>query len=377
MLKIDASQKFGAQCDNCRRYLDAGDHYWLGEDVEDFEDMALDLLANDISTSYIHYCSKCDGADLEHHAYVWNKELDEDDDEVSPGGLDIDDVLNDYEVPDEYRATVRERLRCRNCGYGEANEIAGHFDLNDRAYTKRDIESFYYLDLEGINTLGERYGMEVSVEELHGLDELLKRTPLLAMYSSAAATLYKVLHAHYEQGHAYRISAGSRLYRGRVRHPNEKHFTEDEMWQPPNGKAVHGRYNGVGFPVLYCCDCPDGIPYEISPTKDQLIDVACIVTHKDMHLLDADRLFNGVFNGFVSSPSDSGDILKTSYMFTNFIGECCKHIGYHGVVYNPSIGNDYKNFALFNYDKGDVLSIESVTARDYMVSYVRIGRHQV
>lgn len=370
-----SSVRYGdkARCSSCKRDLSPGDYVVSDGDVESITEAALDLLASHISKVEIEFCSACKGADLEHAADTWNKNLESGDREMSPGGSDLHDVLSQYEL-DEFENDVLYKLRCSNCGYGapwhpKHAPDTHSFELLDRAYTRRDIDAFWGDEAERISKIGVQYGIVVSEDEVNELVSLISRTPLLAMMSPAGKKIYDILQAHFLQEEAELLPRGSMVFRGRLRHPDDPICSTDQMWEPPSDSAVHGRYNGVGFPVLYCCDQADCIPFELNPGQKTAVDIATLSVRRDMKLFAVDSIFSDSFSGFVSSPNRSGSVIKMAYLFTNFIGECCKDIGYQGISYKPLGRNDYRNYAFFNYTRNLDLHVEGVQRLEYRASY--------
>ncbi|OKP82770.1 hypothetical protein A3842_09695 [Paenibacillus sp. P3E] len=208
-----------------------------------------------------------------------------------------------------------------------------------------------------------KYGIEISVEEMKEFEQFLIEHPLLGTKSLIGEKLFKAIHCHKESGEGFILEKidehgnNTILFRGRNRKSDSVSiFMSADMWAPPSGYSSHGRYNAIGVPVLYLADDKTAIPYEIHTAYDEDVDIGTFQLERNLIFFDIEEL-DDEFEGFFVNASIDSRQLKHSYLLPNFIGACCNLLGYDGVKYKGTRGNDlnYTNYALFNYkDKKDV-----------------------
>lgn len=265
-------------------------------------------------------------------------------------------------VPDSLIPLFLSLLKCP-CGFGRNH--AGRKDSHREVftkycslYTKQEVDSLYRFDAKEFSEFAEQYGERISAEDLEGFRQILRTNPMLAYHHSTGIAIYNVLKEHFDHGHVRIISAGQMdLYRGRTRPTDsENPFSIRDLWTAPTGKSSHGRYNFIGVPVLYLADSKNAIPYEINPAHDQLIDIATFtIMRRELRLFDLGE-FDPEFQGFFSESNMETEQtrVKSAYLLPNYIGACCSHIGYNGVVYSgvhDIVGLEpYTNYALFDMD---------------------------
>jgi hypothetical protein len=203
----------------------------------------------------------------------------------------------------------------------------------------------------------EKYGIEISIDELKAFEQFLIQHPMLGTKNSVGEKLFEAIRRHKEASEGFILEKSSRtgntaiLFRGRNRKSDSfKAFTSSEMWSPPAGYASHGRYNAIGIPVLYLTDNIESIPYELHTADDEVIDIATFHLERDLVLFDIGE-FDSEFEGFFLNARTDSRLLKHSYLLPNFVGACCDFLGYDGVKFIGARGKGfiYTNYALFNY----------------------------
>jgi len=367
------------KCDKCGEYLEPKEYYFDDEeDVEDFKAKYIDIAAEYLSEK-IEYCSHCAGQDLEDCVNTINNNLDNGENEMSYEGMDAYDFLFDQDIPVRYRNDILEKLICNSCGHGgdtyhpKHNPDGGPFEINDRFYTKEEIDHFYGVNYDSLSLLGKQYGIFFSNDDFANFQEYLYSSPLLAYRHTTGTKIFSLLNKIFKDNQevVWTIQDGAKVYRGRTRKKDIEKLTPDKLWNPPEGEASHGRYNSVGISVLYCCENKEGIPYEIHPKHDEMVDIGEFVVKKNLKLLDVSNLFE-MFTGFFSEENVESKAVKKAYLLTNFIRDCCQVIGYHGVRYKGVGKGNYYNYAFFNFKAVDDIDImANVSAIEYEIVYRR------
>ncbi|WP_340010268.1 RES family NAD+ phosphorylase [Paenibacillus sp. FSL H7-0690] len=211
----------------------------------------------------------------------------------------------------------------------------------------------------------QKYGIEISVEEMKEFEQVLIKHPMLGTKSPVGEKLFEAIrfHKELEEGRIlYKLDeygTHTLLFRGRNRKSDlNPAYTSTDMWAPPSGYSSHGRYNSIGVPVLYLADDKAAVPYEIHTAHDEDVDIGTFQLERNLLLFDIGE-FNNEFEGFVADTRIESRQLKHSYLIPNFIGACCNYLGYDGVIFKGTRGHDlhYTNYGLFNYKDGEDLSI--------------------
>jgi hypothetical protein len=223
--------------------------------------------------------------------------------------------------------------------------------------------------LESIpNEYEDKYGIQFSAHQLSQFKEFIYTYPLLAHKHEVGDMIYQYIKKHFDSNDYEILTVGSTLYRGRLRKRDQTTFDKNELWNPPIGKSSHGRYNMIGVSVLYCSSAKEGIPYEINPQLNDIIDIATIRTKEDMSIVNLDKLFNGLETYFSQKVSES-KALKETYILTSFISDCCREVGFNGIKYF-GLGNDqYINYALSNFEQNKDIEICEVKSYEFSVKY--------
>lgn len=218
-------------------------------------------------------------------------------------------------------------------GSQEAKEM--FFKITQGSPDQYDIE-----DITEIHNFGKEYNINISLEELEDFKEYLYSSPLLAYKHATGQKIYDALKKHYDDANYSILEISEIVYRGRVRKIDQPKYIDDELWNPPMGVSTHGRYNSIGISVLYCCETIENIPYELYPTKNEVVDIARMGINSSLKLLNIGNIFRG-FEGFFDEIDAESKLLKRSYLLPNFVKDCCSAIGYHGVMYQGVRGENY------------------------------------
>lgn len=175
-------------------------------------------------------------------------------------------------------------------------------------------------------------------------------------------------------------------YRARVNY-NEA-IPLDRMGAPPPALASHGRANPAGIPYLYVASDIDTAISEIRPHTGATVSVAEFLIDDSLDLIDL-RNPKSAISPFLNDEEKVLNLSKnliflselgreltrpvlphaavTEYLPSQYLCELIKHAGYHGVVYNSSVGNGM-NLALFDQTRA-----QGVSVLEHYVSRVEIS----
>lgn len=225
---------------------------------------------------------------------------------------------------------------------------------------------------EYVNNYQKKYNIKFSIEELDEFKEYIYENPFLALEHKVGKKIYNFFKKVYEKDYLD-LSIGMNFYRGRKRTPDKPTYGKDDLWNPRKGYSSQGRYNLMGGEVLYCCDNIIGIPYELNYAKNETIDIAILETQKELRIAYIDLLLEG-FEVHFNEKNLESTSLKKSYILTNFIKDCCKHLGFNGVLYQGlSNKATYYNIAFFNFKKNEDITIkDDIKSIHYEITYEEI-----
>jgi hypothetical protein len=149
------------------------------------------------------------------------------------------------------------------------------------------------------------------------------------------------------------------------------------MGAPPQALASHGRANPAGIPYLYVASDIDTAISEIRPHTGAMVSVAEFLIDDSLDLIDL-RNPKSAISPFLDDEEKVLNLSKnliflselgreltrpvlphaavTEYLPSQYLCELIKHAGFHGVVYNSSVGNGM-NLALFDQSKAQGISV--------------------
>jgi RES domain-containing protein len=140
-------------------------------------------------------------------------------------------------------------------------------------------------------------------------------------------------------------------------------FIDSELWAPPEGIPVHGRYNPIGVPVLYLGDSIKTCLAETHVKSGEAAEVATFQLLKTIRVLDIRR--DGNLSDLVSIPALTGNPLTKEYIFPNFLAQCCALSGIHGIVYESVQNSEGWNLALLQYEPERTVRITKIETYDH------------
>lgn len=357
-------------CKECDVELEPLDMYFICED--DFKECKR-LIINEIAkilSKKIDYCFNCEGDDI----VDYERRAEELGIPYKSTGQSVNEFLCDNKVPEIYIEEVMPNLRCSNCGYGEENHPkyrpeSSNFDYYDKIFTKEEIMEFWGAFEDNLIYVAKIYDVEISLELIDDFIQWCFDNPMLSYKHELAKSVFEVLEkVKGEPDNVLRVQTGKSLYRGRCRAKDKKKYEVSNLGMPPKGLASHGRYNLVGTSVLYLTDNKLGIPYEIEPKKNEVVDVAEFKIQKELLLFDVDTIFND-FSSFINKENDESTLVKRNYLFTNFIASACKDVGFDGIYYKGAGNKAYYNFAIFETGISKIKENQYVETIEYKTEY--------
>ncbi|AZS14669.1 RES domain-containing protein [Paenibacillus lutimineralis] len=372
-----ASEDDELKC-KCQKDI-AQNAYYISDD--NFSDICIRILSESISNK-IHYCFNCEGAFIDQvikddSEYKGMYELSDNDiQNLTSLGQPVDNLIY-YQLETKTKESLLLMLKCQNCGFGynrydpstDRTRSEYKFFREDVVYSETDIQQFYeIIKYLKIRDFASDYGVKINIEDLTEFGSYLRANHMLGYFHNVGQTIFKLLKTHYDKEHYEVLKPGTIVLRGRTVPKNSTDYGIEQMWNPPQSWASHGRFNPVGSSVLYCCDNIDSIPYEINPTAKQDICIAHVYIRRPLIMLNIDRLFYK-FNDLVRESSNTDGIYNSDYALTNYISECCKEIGYHGISYKGVRGEDYTNYAILNFTSTEDMSITHVKRMKINIKY--------
>lgn len=356
-------------CKECGVELEALDMYFLCEkDLKVGLALIVTEIANQLSNE-IEYCSHCKGGELQQYEFQAEKlEIP-----YTSRGTDIYDFLCMMNVPEDMHDEIMPKLRCSNCSYGEGyhpkqNPDNGQFDYYDRIYKSEEIDEFWGGFEDGLIEVAQIYGVTISMEQIDDFIQHCFDNPMLAYKHDLAESIFEVLNKVLEKKENLSVQIGESLFRGRCRAKDSTKFEISSLGMPPKGLASHGRYNLVGTSVLYVTDDKMGIPYEIEPKKNEVVDVAEYQVQQELILFDIDTIFKD-FSAFINRENDESTLVKRNYLFTNFIASACNEVGFDGVYYKCAGDKIYNNIAVFEKGIIKLQQQSRVETIEYKIKY--------
>jgi hypothetical protein len=195
-----------------------------------------------------------------------------------------------------------------------------------------------------------------------------------------------------------KFSKGRNLVRARIGH-GWRHVEEidDEVpaayppkeMKPPTDRAMEGRANPKGIPMLYLCSSKDAAMSEVRPWIGSMISLGYFETTKELRLVNCTsdgKLKNKLF--FLNPPSreiwddvvwsdidtaftkpvtrsdDTGDYVPTQILVELFRDE-----GFDGVVYRSAFGEQSFNIALFDLECAELRACELYEATSVKMNF--------
>ncbi len=202
--------------------------------------------------------------------------------------------------------------------------------------------------------------------------ELSTKSPFLLLKHPFSAQVFDVIRELEEEVSPSLIS--TYLYRARVASQIEK-VRESEFDITPRSFASEGRYNHNGLPAFYLGSDLDTCYQELRCHKsyiaelklDKEVKILDLTATYDSHPKHSDMLNTLVYSALISAKQDDSGAFKPQYIFSRFIADCAKFVGFDAIKYPStrthetsfnivllgsefSLGNNIKISKVFLYD---------------------------
>ncbi len=367
-------------CDNCQNVIRKGEYYFedeniIDEIINDVQQEIAEIVMNDIEA-----CELCGhGAEMIDLRYAMEDLYDDEDEDADEefNKIDYSTELQDliYEVCDfdeEISEGAMEYISCPNCKAGSGQDYEdkidyGEWDLCTTVYTKENIEDFneaFYGEkktYEYINQEINYIAQVCSFQDIVDLKNDYLKNPLM-VNNKSLNKIVELVNDLYTRNKAFIMDEFYVMYRARVSKTNTT-FCKDEMWEPPIEYVPHGRYNPVGFPVLYLANSKEVIRKEVKKKADEQYNIGVFKIENQLKLFKINSVFTGEFEGFINEevPTNQQNLnFKVQYIITNIMAMVIKNVGFNGVVYLSTKSPEYINVAILNYKKNKDISILEV-----------------
>ena len=261
----------------------------------------------------IKYCVTCqpyDGGD-----YIW----------VLGDESDLEDLLDDYDVPEEIRDEVADQLRCNNCGcnlfrqatIGLKPQSEKEFDWKLEEWEKQ-----YQNQLSEFATFLKSYPYLGAIN------------PFGSQIVKSMSTFPKTIITDQEWYRARRIDNGNKAQIDDFKAPDSTIVTIPE-----------GRYNHYGQSYWYLANSKEAAAKEIVTKKEVMVWMQCVYVQEAKDILDMRDVFEaGPKDSVVAIGIIFSDVLKQvvkrdqgwkpEYFVPRFIADSAKLTGFKGIVFH-------------------------------------------
>ncbi len=165
---------------------------------------------------------------------------------------------------------------------------------------------------------------------------------------------------------------------------NESFVNKKNDW--PN----YGRMNPQGISVLYVASDIRTSITELHPYFSEIYSVATIINNEELKIADLSSPYSSIQDDFkrnlallVNDFLSEGSGLK-DYIFPQYISSYCKHLNYDGIGYRSKYARKKDlqdkmgiNYAIFNYDKCEVIDSKIFEIEKVAVKYIPYKRRQL
>lgn len=183
------------------------------------------------------------------------------------------------------------------------------------------------------------------------------------------------------------VKKGKILYRGRIKEKNVTKYKRKEMLIPPLGKKSIGRANPIGINYLYTASTIKTAIAEVRAWKNCIVSIATLKLKTSINLIDLsivdipksifETLPYSEFNILnrmeyweleellqktLAIPIDPRDA-EVEYIFTQYICERVRALGYDGIVFKSSLGEGV-NYVFFSDEYIIVETIDDYKVED-------------
>lgn len=351
------------KCEICNKEIETHDFYVLNkeEDIQ-LTNIVLQYFVDEVN-SQIDYCFRCNGSIIEDVVRATNK--GEKEELIKEYGTSPYEMLFEYDILDGYMDRIQDKFKCKTCDMSGDGSI----DIFDKVYTQFDMNKFYNgYHYEDFLEVSQKYNIDIDYNSIYSFIESIKSSMMLTYKNDVGQKIYNLVEALFNDNEVTILNLGEKMYRGRKRAEKDKKFMEYEMWSPPIEHASQGRFNMMGDSILYLCDNYKALPYELNLVKGECIDIATFINKRQLKMLDTTKLFNELAR-YLFSINRKTEIIKEEYLLCNYIAQCCKNVGYDGIIYPCVSEEKYKNYAILNKNHIENFYIEQVDTINFEILY--------
>ena len=206
---------------------------------------------------------------------------------------------------------------------------------------------------------------------INELADLSKKSPFLLIKHPFATQVFEAIEELYKDTSTTTVSTN--LYKARVK-SQVSVVKASEFDITPKQYASEGRYNHAGLPAFYLGSDMETCYQELRK-KDSYI--AELVVEKEIRILDltatyenhnkhSDLLDTLVYSSLISAKQDETGSFRPQYIFSRFIADCAKYVGFDAIKY-PSTRTNIDNFNIVLLDNN--LCINNLIKLSKIYSY--------
>lgn len=370
-------------CENCESGLIRNEVFFQLDDnwMENFYDLLGHIISNSISS-----CESCSEiSEVEDRTRRYFNEPGEEEileryTRLIPVGNELNDFVQEtfdgIEMDSDKVEEICKNIVCPNCGHGRGQVYEekidyGRFGSWDTIYTQDDKDNFEQ-DFFGdeIALALSKIEESISVEDLEKL-EFEKITNSIVQSNRTFKELNKIISKSFKENlnaknsnyhfpkrnvlRKYTMPKRYQTYRVAKNSKMSPIYKTDRMFPLPfEYSPNHGRYNEIGYSVLYLSNDINNLENEVKVTLNDCLDCGVFRFKKNKVLFPVDLLFEQVeYQKMInkSVPNDSNEKNKRvyfrEYILTNIIAQICKNCGYDGIVYGSVHSGNALNYAFF------------------------------
>lgn len=379
--ELATNSKVEIICQNCENKISKYEYYFdeNEEDDDEYEDYDYKLMqklyhfiAKELTKKIVgcEYCSQPAEifTSMRHGGY-----FEEEDDVYGMIGfmdtsIEIGDFITNYFVIDPIDEII-ESMYCPVCGYGSGIDYSlkqdnGTLNVYSEIYTQETLEEFdekFYGKIKNIEDKVDLLADQLTMEELIKLKNDYIENKLYISQNHIFKKLEQAIESLYTENIYYLLARGRTIFRTRTFDINSLNGDlppYKELWEPPYGSSMHGRYNDIGASVLYCSNNLDVLKEEVPLPQGKEYIYAKFIINKSLKMFPIDFVFkNGEdqqsdFNGLIAHPlSDDSKQFRVEYITSNIVAAICLKVGYNGIAYKSTKCYDSVNYAFLKFEK--------------------------
>ncbi|MGG4446580.1 RES family NAD+ phosphorylase, partial [Brevibacillus porteri] len=216
-------------------------------------------------------------------------------------------------------------------------------DEHEKSCLIESIESKVSIPLEDVpSTLGViDVVSDITSDDIFSFYNHLVKYPMLGLEHEVGKRILEQIE------HSKRFTATDlTIYRARER-KRELPFSDVEMFEAPFGLAGHGRYNVWGHGELYTCDNKETAIEELKVSSASCVDVVTWRLQTPLDVLDLVEVDSPLVR-YCSYTKQTATNLE--YLVPNFLSQCAKFVGIHGIRFRSNMNNQVINYVFFDFE---------------------------